>query len=58
MVQFTGKNVLIIKLFVLLFLIIGGLAATAQSALPEHFIRADKLEKSHNKVAVVDVRNQ
>ena len=49
MIQFTGKFILLLKLFVLLALIIGGLAATAQSALTEHFVNADWLEENRSK---------
>ena len=58
MVQFTGKLVLMSKLVVLLLLIIGGLAATTQSAVHEPIGNTDKVKEGHNEITGVDVRNQ
>ncbi len=56
MVHFTGKSVLLIKLSVLLLLIFGGLAATAQSAQTEHFASTEMLEECSSKGTVVETR--
>lgn len=49
MVQFTGKLSLFLKLFVLMLLIVGGLAATAKPGLTEHFVCYDRIELSYSK---------